>query len=202
MGRKDTRIDAYIAKSAGFARPILRHLRRLVHAGCPAVEETLKWSVPHFTYNGMLCSMAAFKQHCSFGFWRGELVVGKAHGARKEEAMGQFGRITSLADLPKDGVLLGHIRKAVRLNAAGVKPAPRPRPKSRKPLVVPGYFTAALKKSPRALATFQAFSYSHKKEYVEWITGARGEDTRQRRITAAIQWMTQGKPRHWKYQKC
>lgn len=202
MGRKDARIDAYIAKSADFARPILRHLRRLVHAGFPAVEETLKWSVPHFMHKGILCSMAAFNQHCSFGFWRGALVIGKAHGARKEEAMGQFGRITSLADLPKDGVLLGLIRKAVRLNDAGIKPPPRPRPKAKKPLVVPGYFAAELKKSPKALATFQTFSYSHKKEYVEWITGAKGEDTRQRRIKSAIQWMTQGKSRHWKYEKC
>src|SRR5882724_1764066 len=113
MGKNDPRIDAYIAKSAGFARPILKQLRKLVHEGCPEVEETLKWSFPHFTHHGILCGMAAFKQHCTFGFWKGGLILGKnaRPGDQKEAGMGQFGRITSLAELPRDKVLLGYVRE-------------------------------------------------------------------------------------------
>jgi uncharacterized protein YdeI (YjbR/CyaY-like superfamily) len=202
MVRKDPRIDAYIAKSASFAKPILKHLRKMVHAGCSDVEETMKWSFPHFMRKGILCSMAAFKQHCSFGFWRGSLIFAKDRGAKAEGAMGQFGWITSLADLPADGVMRGYIREAVRLNDAGVKPPPRLRSKEKKPLVVPAYFRAALKKNRKALTVFENFSYSHKREYVEWITEAKREDTRQRRIEQAIRQMTQGRSRHWKYEKC
>ena len=99
MPTKDPRIDDYVAKSADFAKPILNHLRKLIHAACPAVEETMKWSFPHFMYKGMLCSMAAFKNHCSFGFWKGALIFGGDDGYNKasEEAMGQFGRITALS---------------------------------------------------------------------------------------------------------
>ena len=122
MGRKDPRVDAYIAKSADFAKPILRHLREIVHKGCPEVEETMKWSFPHFMYKGMLCSMASFKNHCAFGFWKGTLIV-----PEKPEAMGQFGRITKLSDLPKDGVLLGYVREAARLNETGEKVPRKPR---------------------------------------------------------------------------
>jgi uncharacterized protein YdeI (YjbR/CyaY-like superfamily) len=202
MTGRDPRIDAYIAKSASFAKPILNHLRKLVHAGCRDVEETMKWSFPHFTHKGILCSMAGFKQHCSFGFWRGALIFGKNQDPKAEEAMGQFGRITSLADLPEDNVLLGYIKEAARLNDAGIRPPPRPRSREKKPLVVPGYFLAALKKNKKALTTFENFSPGHKKEYVEWITEAKGEDTRQRRVESATQWMAEGKSRNWKYEKC
>ena len=119
MGKRDPRVDAYIARSAGFAQPILNHLRALVHRGCPEVEETLKWSMPFFVYKELLCGMAAFKQHATFGFWKYKLVVGKTG---EKEGMGQFGRITSLKDLPAQKVLLGYIRKAVALNEAGIKP--------------------------------------------------------------------------------
>src|SRR2546430_17673594 len=112
MGTRDQRIDAYIAKSAEFAQPILRELREIVHAGCPEVEEAMKWSFPHFMYKGMLCSMAAFKEHCAFGFWKGSLVM----APKSVDGMGQFGRITSRKDLPPKRVLLGYIKKAVQLN--------------------------------------------------------------------------------------
>lgn len=204
MGTKDPRIDAYIAKSADFAKPILNHIRKLVHATCPEVEETMKWSFPHFMHKGILCSMASFKNHCAFGFWKGALIFGKDQGAGNNggDAMGQFGRITAISDLPKKDVLIGYIKKAVRLNDAGTRLPSKPRSKEKKELVVPDYVMAALKKNKKALTTFENFSYSYKKEYVEWITEAKGEETRNKRLTTAIAWMAEGKPRHWKYIKC
>ena len=201
MGKRDTRVDAYIAKSAGFAQPILNHLRELVHRGCPEVEETLKWSRPSFVHKGLLCGMAAFKQHATFGFWKHALVVGKTG---EKEGMGQFGRITSLKDLPAEKVLLGCIRKAVTLNEAGIKAsAPtRAKPGENRELVVPDYFVAALKKNKTAQANFENFSYSHKKEYVEWLAGAKREDTRQKRLQTALTWIAEGKSQNWKYARC
>jgi uncharacterized protein YdeI (YjbR/CyaY-like superfamily) len=204
MPKTDPRVDAYIAKSADFAKPILNHLRRLVHLGCPEVEETWKWSFPHFMYKGILCSMAAFKNHCSFGFWKGRLILGKSvgDGDGERDGMGQFGRLTSLADLPPEKVLLGYIIEAVRLNDAGVKVPTRSAPRVKKDLVVPDYFLAALNKQKKALRTFEDFSYSHKKEYVEWITEAKTEPTREKRIITALAWLAGGKPRYWKYANC
>ena len=204
MARKDPRVDACIAKSAAFAQPILKHIRKLVHAGCPEVEETIKWQFPSFMYKGMLCGMAAFKNHCTFGFWKHELIFGKEKLAAngEERGMGQFGRITSLSDLPKDAVLLGYIKEAARLNDQGIKVPSRARLRKKAPLVVPDYFMKELKKNKKALAVFEGFSYSHKKEYTEWITEAKTEDTRKRRIETAIQWMTEGKARNWKYMNC
>jgi len=201
MSMKDPRIDAYIKNSAEFARPILNHLRDLVHQGCPEVEETLKWRMPSFTYKGLLCGMAAFKQHATFGFWKHELVVGKT---AENEGMGQFGRLTSLKDLPSDKVLLGYIRKAAALNDAGIKAPSRVRakPGEQRELAVPGYLAAALKKDKMAKTNFDNFSYSHKKEYVDWINEAKREETRDQRMATAIEWMAKGKPRHWKYLNC
>jgi uncharacterized protein YdeI (YjbR/CyaY-like superfamily) len=196
MRKNDPRIDAYIAKSAPFARPILKHLRELVHKGCPGVEETVKWSAPHFDYHGgPLAGMAAFKAHCAFGFWKGSLIVPVS-----SDAMGQFGRITSLADLPADRVMIGYVRKAVRLNEEGVK-VPRLVKHPRKDIPMPPDLTAALKKNAKARATFDGFSPSHKREYLEWITEAKGEETRKKRLGTAIEWMAEGKPRNWKYMK-
>jgi hypothetical protein len=200
MPAKDRRIDAYIASAADFARPILKHVRELVHAGCPDVVETMKWRSPHFEHKGVICSMAAFKHHCALGFWKGELIFGST--AAENEAMGHFGRITSLADLPGDKVLLGYIGKAVELNETGIKkPAPT-RSRVKKELVVPDYFTAALKKNRKAHAAFENFSYSHRKEYVQWITEAKREETRAKRIATALEWMATGKSRNWKYERC
>lgn len=198
MGARDTRVDAYIARSADFARPILEHLRALVHKACPDVEETIKWGMPHFTHHGILCSMAAFTEHCALGFWKGSLVL---EGPGAEDAMGQFGRITSRADLPQDGVLIEYVKKAARLNEEGV-PAPRTRTGAPKPeLDVPGDLAAALAENDAARATFEGFSPSARREYVEWITEARTNATRQRRLTQAVAWMAEGKPRNWKYMK-
>ena len=201
MGKKDPRVDAYIADSAEFARPILKQLRKAVHAGCPEVEETLKWSFPHFMYKGILCSMASFKAHCAFGFWKGKLLEDKLGNVpkMKEPAMGDFGRVTSLADLPEEKFLIRLVREAVELNDKGVKHPARSKPRGERKLEVPKYFLDAVKKSRKALTTFEGFNYSNKKEYVEWVTEAKGEQTRQRRLETAVAWMAEGKPRNWKY---
>jgi uncharacterized protein YdeI (YjbR/CyaY-like superfamily) len=199
--RNDPRIDAYIAKSADFAKPVLIHLRKLVHAACPEVEETMKWNFPHFMHQGILCGMGAFKQHCTFGFWKRELVLGKALGARREDSMGQFGRITAVSDLPAEKILLGYIRKAAALNEAGVK-TPERKPTKKKKLIMPPDFSLALKRNKAALTTFENFSPSHKREYVDWITRAKREETRNSRLSSAIAWLAEGKARNWKYERC
>ena len=185
-------------------KPVLKHIRKLVHAACPDVEETLKWSMPFFMHKGILCSMAAFKQHCTFGFWKGSLIFGKDKGAgnKQDEAMGQFGRISAISDLPKEKVSIGYIKKAVRLNETGVRLPPRTRPKESKQLIVPADLMSALKENKKTLTAFENFSYSHKKEYVDWIAEAKGEETRKRRLATAIEWMAEGKSRHWKHVKC
>jgi uncharacterized protein YdeI (YjbR/CyaY-like superfamily) len=198
MSRKDQRIDAYIARSADFARPILSHVRKLAHAACPEVEETLKWGMPHFLHKGILLGMAAFKQHCALHFWKGSLIFGSK--GFNGEAMGQFGRITSMADLPGDQALLGYIRKAVEFNEAGIKKTSGGKSKNKKVIVVPDYFQGALAENAKARATFENFSYSHRKEYVEWITEARRAETRARRIQTALKLLAAGKPHNWKYQ--
>ena len=202
MSTRDKRVDAYIAKSAEFAQPILQYLREIVHEGCPEVEETMKWSFPHFMYKGILCSMASFKQHCAFGFWRGSLILG-GKDSKSTEAMGQFGRITSLKELPPKSVLLGYVQKARQLHNDGVKVPRKPQPRGeKKELDIPNYFTAALKKNKKALATFTGFPYSHKKEYVEWVSEAKTDETRNRRLQTSVEWLSQGKARNWKYERC
>lgn len=197
MGTRDPRIDAYIAKSADFAKPILQHLRATVHAACPDVEEGWKWSAPHFLYLGMLCGMAAFKQHCAFGFWKGPLIVAPEDRAG-QEAMGQFGRITSVADLPPRRVLVGYLKKAMQLNEAGLS-LPRRKPVRRKPPTLPAELKRALARNRKAGAGFAGFNPGQQREYVEWITEAKTEATRQRRLDTAVGWIAEGKPRNWKY---
>ncbi len=209
MSKRDPKLDAYIAKSPDFAKPILQHLRAVVHEACPDVEEALKWSMPAFLYNGMLCSMAAFKEHCAFRFWKGDLIMaGKGAGATP--AMGHFGRITKVGDLPSKKVLAGYVKQAMALNDEGVKPhwlearnakraAKARRPAQ--PLVVPADLAAALKRSAKARAAFAKFPPSHRREYVEWITGAKREETRARRLATAVAWIAEGKAANWRYEK-
>ena len=163
MGTRDKRVDAYIAKSANFAQPILRTLREIVHEGCPEVVEELKWNSPHFNYKGMFCGMAAFKEHCIFGFWKGSLFLDPKD--KNAAAMGNFGRIASLKELPGKKVLLGYIKKAMEVNDAGLT-VPRKTASSaeKKTLKAPSYFLTAVKKNKKALATFEAFPYSKKKD--------------------------------------
>jgi uncharacterized protein YdeI (YjbR/CyaY-like superfamily) len=193
---KDKRIDAYIARSAEFAKPILNYVRTVVHETCPDAEETLKWSSPFFIYRGSpLCSMAAFKEHCGFRFWKGKLVTGDAVNT---EGAGEFGYLTKVSELPSKRVLSGYVKKAMELNEQGVKAPKRPT-KPKKDLPTPADLAAALKKNKKALATFDTFSPSHRREYVEWITDAKTDETRQRRLNQAIEWMAEGKSRNWKY---
>ena len=199
MGKKDPRIDAYIKKAAPFARPILSRIRSVVHTGCPRVEETIKWGMPAFRFNGPLCGMAAFKSHATLGFWKAPLLrKGRAPlGKAGEKAMGQFGRITSVEDLPPQRALVALVRKAAALNEQGVKVVRAPKPNA--PLPTPRDLMAALRKNRAALRTFEAFSSSHKREYVEWILEAKREETRARRIEMAVQWMSKGRGRNWRY---
>ena len=193
MAKKDPRINAYIWEAQPFARPILTHLRRLVHRARPDVEENIRWGSPFFDHNGMLCFMASFREHAVFGFWKGKLLFGKEH----KGAMGHFGRLTSVKDLPGDKELLGYIRKAAELNERRLK---RKRPaRGTQKVTVPYDLTAALAKNAKARKTFQNFSYSHKKEYVDWITDAKRDETRQKRLKTTIQWLSQGKPQSWRY---
>jgi len=195
----DPRVDEYIAKSAEFAQPILIHLREVIHAACPEVKETIKWSMPNFDYHGIMCNMAAFKQHCAFGFWKAELLLADEDDKGKE-AMGQFGRITSVKDLPSKKVLTAYVKKAMKLNEAGVKVAkPKAAPRE---LVVPDYFIAALEANPAAYEVFNNFSTSAKREYCEWLTEAKTEATRDKRMAQAVEWIAEGKKRNWKYENC
>jgi len=200
MTQRDPRVDAYIARQADFARPILEHVRAAVHEACPGVEETIKWGMPSFVHRGrILAGMAAFKQHASFGYWQHELVVGEGV---PREGMGSYGRLASVADLPPRRTLLAHVRKAVKLGEAGVKsPAARKATTARPPPEAPADLLAALKANPAAKKAFDAFAPSHKRDYVEWITEARREDTRAKRLAQAIEWLAEGKRRHWKYER-
>ena len=199
-----TAVDMYIAKSADFAKPILIHLRQLVHKACPDVEEKIKWSFPHFDYKGeMMCSMAAFKQHAVFGFWKASLMKDPAllETAQSEVAMGHLGRITSLKDLPSDIKMTTYIKEAMELNDKGIKMLPKPTSPERKELIVPDHFLATLKKNKMAMEVFESLSYSHKKEYVEWVTEAKRAVTREKRLAQSIKMLAAGKGRNDKYKK-
>jgi len=197
MASHDPRIDKYIEKAQPFARPILERIRRAVHTACPGVTETIKWSMPAFEYKGPLVGMAAFKAHCALSFWKASLMK-TVPTDRGVDAMGEFGRLESLDDTPTEARLVKMVKEAAALNDAGVKvkrvaKAPKP------PLKAPAYMLSAIKKNKKAQATFDAFSPSCKRDYIEWITGAKAEATRDRRLETAVQWMAEGKIRNWKY---
>jgi uncharacterized protein YdeI (YjbR/CyaY-like superfamily) len=197
--KTDPRSDAYIESRQAFAQPILRRIRAAVHAACPDVEETLKWSMPSFVYKGkILAGMAAFKAHATLGFWNGSELLDE--GARQDGAMGQFGRLTSVDDLPQPAELAKLIEKAMALVDSGAKPARAVKPKP--PFTVPDDLRVALDKAPAAAATFDGFAPSAQRDYVEWVTEAKREETRAKRVAQAVEWMAEGKKRHWKYENC
>lgn len=205
MAVPNKKVDDYITLSAEFAQPILWHIMELVHKACPDVEETFKWSFPCFMYKGnMLCSMAAFKQHCSFGFWL-EAKMKDPHKVlsrgKQREGMGHLGKITSVKDFPSDKIMIAYIKEAMALIDKGEKMT-KAAPKPKTPLKIPAYFKTALSKNKKALNTFENFTYSQKKEYVVWVTEAKTEETRNSRLKTAIEWMSEGKIRNWKYLKC
>lgn len=202
MPTTDPRVDKYIDKSADFAKPILRHMRELVHRACPQVTETMKWSFPHFEYKGILCSMAGFKKHCSFGFWKAALMDDSEQFLNRigNTGMGHFDRITNLNDLPKDKVMLAYIKEAIKLNEDDVKLPPRTK-SAVKQMPIPKEFAAALKKSKKATTNFENFSPGYRKDYIEWVAEAKTEVTRDKRIATAIEWISEGKGRNWKYER-
>ncbi len=198
MGKRDRRVDAYIQKSPDFAKPILTNIREVVHEACPAVEESMKWSAPFFDYKGVLCGMAAFKQYCGLNLWKGSLILGDDG---KRDSAGQFGALRTISDLPPRNVLVGYIRQAAKLNEEGVK-VPGRDTKTKKPEAkVPSDLAAAMKQNKKAKSAFDAFSPSQRREYVEWLSGAKTDATREKRLTTAIEWMSEGKSRNWKYQR-
>lgn len=202
MSTADPRIDAYIANAGAFARPILERVRGLVHEASDEIEETLKWGMPTFMYRGrILCGMAAFKQHASFGFWQHALVLGEARG--EAEGMGSFGKMTTIKDLPSKTRLMPLLRRAMQLIDAGVpSPAARKAGTRKPPPVAPPELVAALRKNAAARKTYASFSPSQQREYAEWIATAKREETRAKRLAQAVEWLAEGKPRHWKYQNC
>jgi uncharacterized protein YdeI (YjbR/CyaY-like superfamily) len=202
MQTKSKEVDAYIAKAQPFARPILAKVRELFHKGCPELEEKLKWGHPSFEYKGMLGGMAAFKQHVAWGLWKASLL-NDPHGIMKDDASSPMsaGKPAKVSDLPADRLILDLIRQAVDLNERGVK-LPMRSGKKKPPPRVPADLAAALKKNAKAATVFAAFSPSNKRDYVEWITGAKQKQTRLRRLAQAIEWIAQGKPRNWKYMNC
>jgi uncharacterized protein YdeI (YjbR/CyaY-like superfamily) len=197
MPSTDPRVDAYIARSKDFAKPILERVREMIHEACPDVEETMKWSSPWFEYKGqMMCGMAAFKEHCALIFWKASLIEGVPPNG--DPARGSFGRITSLKELPSKKQFTGFIKAAMALNDAGItvkRPKAAPKPEAK----VPKELAAALLKNKKAAAVFASFSPSNRREYCEWISEAKREDTREKRLTQAIEWIADGKPRNWKY---
>ena len=202
MPLTDPRVDAYIEKSQPFARPILNHLRQLVHKACPEVTETIKWGFPNFEYKGLLCSMASFKAHCAFGFWKAALMKDSAKFLEPMDktAMGHFNRLTSVDDLPSDKILISYIKEAVGLNESKIA-VPKKKPVAKEAIPVHEAFSAALKKNKKAFAKFEKMSASYQKDYHLWINEAKTEATRNRRIETAIEWILEGKGRNWKYER-
>ena len=207
MGKRVLRVDAYIEKAPEYAKPVLEHLRELIHKTCPDVEESWKWSFPVFLYRDiMMCNMAAFKQHCAFGFWKGAIMQDDEQilELKDKSVMGHLGRIESISDLPPDKILVKYIKVAMRLNEEDIKVPRKPKPteQEKKELVVPDYFIGALKKNKTAQKAFDTFSYSHRKEYIQWFEDAKTTPTRDKRVAQAIEWIAEGKGRNWKYEKC
>lgn len=203
MVKKDSRIDDYIGKAQPFAKPVLKKLRELIHKGIPEIEETIKWGMPFFDYHGNVCSFASFKEHAVFGFWKYKLLIDpkdylQENASKGGGAMGNFGRIKSFKDLPPDKVIINFLKQAKDLNEKGIKLPPKKK-STKTELKIPDFILNALKKNIRAEKTFHNFSPSQKKEYLEWITEAKTEVTRSRRLKTALEWMSEGKSRNWKY---
>lgn len=204
MVKKDKRIDAYIARSQDFAKPIMEHIRKLIHKTCPGVTETIKWGMPSFEYKGPFIGFAAFKKHFALGFWKAALMKDSKilTGKEAKGSMGNLGKIESIEQLPSDPVMVKWIKEAMKLNDDGVKFVRAEKPKhERKEYKMPAYFQKELNKNKKAKQVFDAFSPSHKREYLEWIIEAKTEETRNKRMATAIEWLCEGKSRNWKYQR-
>ena len=203
MEQYDARVDAYIAKAAPFAKPILEHVRQVVHDASPKITETVKWGMPFFDYKGPVCMMASFKQHLGFGFWKASRLNdpnGFVKEGGDEAAAGSFGRIEKMEDLPPDDVLKDFVLQIIAINESGIKEPKKPAaPKA--DIAMPDDFNNLLSGNPKALEHFFNFSPSKKKEYLEWIVESKSDATRLKRMEQALEWISEGKSRHWKYQK-
>jgi len=203
MGKRIKEVDAYIAKSKPFAKPVLEHIREIVHAASDEITEIMKWSFPHFEYKGNICSMASFKEHCAFTFWKGSIMKDEDHiiNPMGKTAMGSLGRITSVKDLPSKKIMVKYLKEAIQLNEQGITVPKKPATTIKKPLEIPEDFANILAKNKKAKTVFDQFPPSHKKEYIEWIVEAKREETRKKRIDQAIEMLTEGKSRLWKYER-
>ena len=202
MVAPEIHIDEYIAKSADFAKPILNHIRELVHKTCPEVEEKVKWGMPFFDYKSSpMCHMASFKQHAVMGFWKAALMKDPVlvENAKSETAMGHLGKITSLKALPSDKKITGWIKEAMALIDRGIKLPAKLKSVAQVETAIPAYFSDALKKNKKAKEVFENFAPSHRKKYLQWITEAKTEETRNKRMATALEWIAEGKGRNWKY---
>ena len=201
MNKQQCPIQSYIDKAEPFARPILTHLRKLAHLACPEIEEGIKWGCPHFSYKGIVCTMTSFQKHCTFGFWKGALMKDPHHLLKNTEShsMGRFEQLRSLADLPSDEIIIAYIQEAVHLNKLGKK-VEKVREKEVVSPPLPDDFAAALEENSLALETFHKFPPGKQNEYIAWIVEAKRDSTRAKRLTTAIQWLTEGKGLHWKYE--
>jgi uncharacterized protein YdeI (YjbR/CyaY-like superfamily) len=196
---RDARVDAYIARAQPFARPILDHVRERVHSVLPEAEETLKWGAPAVTLDGkIVLILAAFKVHAALNFWRGQELRGEAASS---EAMGQFGKLKSVADLPPDSELDRLIREAAELSRSAPTPRKVKHEAKAEPQLHPD-FAAALDKAPKAKAVLDGFSPSARREYLDWVADAKRDETRASRIATAVEWLSEGKKKNWKYEKC
>lgn len=199
MKNTNPKVDDYIKNAQPFAQPILKHIRELMHKGCPELTETIKWGMPHFEYHGVIATMAAFKEHAVFGFWKEDLIPGMKQYIKEKEAMGSWGRITTLKGIPPDKDIIEFVRVAATLNEQGIKSPKR----VQKPVKfdMPADFMRAIKANKKAFEIYEAFSPSNKRDYADWINDAKTDETRKRRMETAIEWMSEGKPRMWKYMK-
>jgi uncharacterized protein YdeI (YjbR/CyaY-like superfamily) len=203
MKKFNPQVEEYIAKSADFAKLILKHLQQLIHETCPDVVDAIKWGIPHFDYKGeMMCILAAYKNHCSFTFWKADLMTDKRlkENSKLKADKRFMGKLKTLEDLPKDKELIAFIKEAMLLNAKGGKLII---PKSDKPKVIetPDYFLKELAKNPKAKAVFESKSSSFRKEYAKWLIDAKTEDTKEKRTEQALEWIAEGKGRFWQYTK-
>ena len=203
MSKLNPQVDAYIAKSADFAKPILEHLRKVIHDTCPDVEEVIKWGIPHFDYKGdMMCILAAYKKHCSFSLFKAELMKDPKliESVKAGQKMGYMDKLTALSDLPATEVLVAYIKEAMALNENGVKKV-RPKSDTPKEVEMPVEFSEQLALNPKAKEIFESKSPSFRKNYLIWITDAKTDATRQKRIEQSLEWIAEGKGRFWQSEK-
>lgn len=200
MKNTSSKFDVYIAKAPAYAQPILKKLRALFHQAYPDIHEAIKWGHLTFEHKGIVAGMAAHTQHVRFGFWKAKLVGAAGFATSEDTGYGAM-KLAKVSELPADKVLIAQIKRAVKRNEEGIKLA-RPKPATPRPdLQAPDYLIAALKKNKAALKTFEGFTYSNRKDYVEWLTEAKQQATREKRLASALEWMAEGKSRNWKYMR-